>query len=141
MWEIILNTFVGPHIKKSSWVELYNEKKKRNASSSFSHTLSFFLYISLSIYLSLIQTYTLSLSFFLEDVSERVIVYPVAISARSTICLLLCEPFRLIGINGIFAGPEICLFGLDLVGSFDVFPAYDHDEVERDTEVASLKNS
>lgn len=96
--------------------------------------------MSLSIYLSLIQTYILSL-LFLEDVSERVIVYPVAISARSTIRLLLCEPFCLIGINGIFAGPEICLFGLDLVGSFDVFPAYDHDEVERDTEVTSLKNS
>lgn len=106
---------------------------------SFSHTLSFFLCISLSIYLSLIQTYTLSP--FLEDVSERVIVYPVAISARSTIRLLLCEPFCLIGINSIFAGPEICLFGLDLMGSFDVFPAYDHDEVERDTEVTSLKNS
>lgn len=138
MWEIVLNTFVGPHIKKSLRAVLYNEKKKRMASSSFSHTLSFYTFLSL--YLSLIQTYTLSL-LFLEDVSERVIVYPVAISARSTICLLLCEPFCLIGINSIFAGPEICLFGLDLVGSLDVFPAYDHDEVERDTEVTSLKNS
>lgn len=104
------------------------------------HTHSLFLYISLSIYLSLIQTHTHSL-LFLEDVSQRVIVYPVAISARSTIRLLLCEPFCLIGINSIFAGPEICLFGLYLVGSFDVFPAYNHDEVERDTEVTSLKNS
>lgn len=99
------------------------------ASSSFSHTLSFYTFLSL--YISHTHTHTLSL--FLENVSERVIVYPVAISARSTICLLLCEPFCLIGINGIFAGPEICLFGLDLVGSLDVFPAYDHDEVERDT--------
>lgn len=102
------------------------------------HTLS--LSIHFSLYISLSHIHTLSL-LFLEDVSERVIVYPVAISARSTIRLLLCEPFCLIGINGIFAGPEICLFGLDLVGSFDVFPAYNHDEVERDTEVASLKNS
>lgn len=123
--------------KKSSWAELHNEKGKRNASSSFSHTLSFYTFLSL--YISLTHIHTLSP--FLEDVSHRVIVYPVAISARSTIRLLLCEPFCLIGINSIFAGPEICLFGLDLVGSFDVFPAYDHDEVERDTEVTSLKNS
>lgn len=139
MWEIIFNTFVGPHIKKSSWAELHNEKRKEWLHLAF-HTHSLFLYISLSLYLSLIYTYTLSL-LFLEDVSQRVIVYPVAISARSTIRLLLCEPFCLIGINSIFAGPEICLFGLDLMGSFDVFPAYDHDEVERDTEVTSLKNS
>lgn len=114
------------------------KERKRNASSSFSHTLSFYTFLSLYISLSYKHTHSL---LFLEDVSDRVIVYPVAISARSTIRLLLCEPFCLIGINGIFAGPEICLFGLDLMGSFDVFPAYDHDEVERDTEVTSLKNS
>lgn len=101
------------------------------------HTLS--LSIHFSLYISLSHTHTHTL--LLEDVPERVIVYPVAISARSTIRLLLCEPFCLIGINSIFAGPEICLFGLDLVGSLDVFPAYNHDEVERDTEVTSLKNS
>lgn len=101
------------------------------------HTLSLSIHFSLYISLSHIHTHSL----FLEDVSHRVIVYPVAISARSTIRLLLCEPFCLIGINSIFAGPEICLFGLDLMGSFDVFPAYNHDEVERDTEVTSLKNS
>lgn len=128
-------------MEQSLWAELYNEKKKKECFIQlFFLFLSLCLYISLSIYLSLIQTYTLSL-LFLEDVSHRVIVYPVAISARSTIRLLLCEPFCLIGINGIFAGPEICLFGLDLMGSFDVFPAYNHDEVERDTEVTSLKNS
>lgn len=103
------------------------------------HTLS--LSIHFSLYISLSHTNIHTHSLFLKDVSKRVIVYPVAISARSTIRLLLCEPFCLIGINGIFAGPEICLFGLDLMGSFDVFPAYDHDEVERDTEVTSLKNS
>lgn len=101
------------------------------------HSLS----IHFSLYISLTLTYTHTLSLFLEDVSHRVIVYPVAISARSTIRLLLSEPFCLIGINSIFAGPEICLFGLDLMGSLDVFPAYNHDEVERDTEVTSLKNS
>lgn len=100
------------------------------------HSLS----IHFSFYISLTHIHTHSL-LFLEDVSERVIVYPVAISARSTIRLLLCEPFCLIGINSIFAGPEICLFGLDLMSSFDVFPAYNHDEVERDTEVTSLENS
>lgn len=104
--------------------------------------LSLTLSIHFCLYISHTYTHTHSLSpFFLKDVSERVIVYPVAISARSTIRLLLCEPFCLIGINSIFAGPEICLFGLYLMSSFDVFPAYNHDEVERDTEVTSLKNS
>lgn len=125
-------------MKQSLWAGLHNKKRKEWLHLAF-HTLS--LSIHFSLYISLSLSYTHTLSFFLENVSERVIVYPVAISARSTIRLLLCEPFCLIGINGIFAGPEICLFGLDLVGSFDVFPAYDHDEVERDTEVASLKNS
>lgn len=129
-------------MEQSSWAELHNEKRKEKEC----FIQRFFLFLSLSIHFSLyislthIDTHTLSL-LFLEDVSQRVIVYPVAISARSTIRLLLCEPFCLIGINSIFAGPEICLFGLDLMGSFDVFPAYNHDEVERDTEVTSLKNS
>lgn len=126
-------------MEQSSWAGLHNEKKKKGMLHLAFHTHS--LSIHFSLYISLSHIHIHSLSFFLEDVSERVIVYPVAISARSTIRLLLCEPFCLIGINGIFAGPEICLFGLDLVGSFDVFPAYDHDEVERDTEVTSLKNS
>lgn len=125
-------------MKQSSWAELYNEKEKKGMLHLAFHTLSLSIHFSLYISLSHTNTHTL---LFLEDVSERVIVYPVAISARSTIRLLLCEPFRLIGINSIFAGPEICLFGLDLMGSFDVFPAYNHDEVERDTEVTSLKNS
>lgn len=125
-------------MKQSSWAELYNEKKKKGMLHLVFHTLSLSIHFSLYISLSHIHTHSL---LFLEDVSHRVIVYPVAISARSTIRLLLCEPFCLIGINGIFAGPEICLFGLDLVGSFDVFPAYNHDEVERDTEVTSLENS
>lgn len=124
-------------MKQSSWAGLYNEKKKGMLHLAF-HTLSLSIHFSLYISLSHTNTHTL---LFLEDVSHRVIVYPVAISARSTIRLLLCEPFCLIGINSIFAGPEICLFGLDLMGSFDVFPAYNHDEVERDTEVTSLKNS
>ena len=74
----------------------------------------------------------------LEDVSEGVPIKPATIP---TVCLgfsVLDEPLLLVAINDILASVQVCLMRLDAFGLVHQLVAGDHDEIERNAEIARL---
>jgi hypothetical protein len=56
----------------------------------------------------------------------------IGTKAVGLLIFLLGDPLGLVGVDDGLAGPQVCLFGLDLLGLLDDLVAGDHDEVERD---------